>query len=251
MREAFVVEGLEDDLDLLLEQCSVGLLIAQRRTKRFHLARVVAATDAKNDAAAGENVGHGEILRQPQRVPHRSDIEAATDLDVPRLVGEVQRHEDSVGNALRAFGLEVMLGEPETVVAQAIHEPGHGLGLAQRRCEVRVGITPLVDGRPSIADIVEVGVTGKKAVKLGDHSVPLPARAELKDIELARIGQRVRWTSCNSSAGAKACGSQSTVNQRPVGYVPVHSRFTSNRRPIIAVLVRPEAIRSHPYSFRD
>src|SRR5580704_9983188 len=53
---------------------------------------------------------------------------------------------------------------------------------------VRVGITPLVDGRRSIADIVQVGMTGKKAVKLGDHSVPLPAMAELKDIELARIG---------------------------------------------------------------
>ena len=63
MREAFVAEGLEDDLDLLLEQSPVGLLIAQRRTERFHFARVVAATDAKNDAAAGENVGHGEILR--------------------------------------------------------------------------------------------------------------------------------------------------------------------------------------------
>ena len=55
---------------------------------------------------------------------------------------------------------------------------------------VRVGITPLVDGRPSIADIVQVGMTGKKAVKLGDHSVPLPARVELKDIELAMVSQR-------------------------------------------------------------
>src|SRR5262249_26989564 len=62
MREALVVEGLEDDLDLLLKERPVALLVAQWGAECFHLARVVAATDAKNDAAAGENVGHGEIL---------------------------------------------------------------------------------------------------------------------------------------------------------------------------------------------
>src|SRR5258708_243735 len=74
-----------------------------------------------------------------------------------------------------AFGLEVMLGHPETVVAKAIHERGHGLGLAQRSCEVGVRVTPLVDGRSGITDVVEVGMTGIEAVKLGDHrefSVP-------------------------------------------------------------------------------
>src|SRR5262249_23624351 len=56
-----------------------------------------------------------------------------------------------------------------------IHERGHGLGLAQRSCKVRVRVTPLVDGRPAITDVVEVGMTGIEAVKLGDHcefSVP-------------------------------------------------------------------------------
>src|SRR5215510_14866452 len=74
-----------------------------------------------------------------------------------------------------AFALEVMLGHPETVVAKAIHERGHGLGLAQRSCKVRVRVTPLVDGRSAITDVVEVGMTGIEAVKLGDHrefSVP-------------------------------------------------------------------------------
>src|SRR5262249_36857791 len=51
-----------------------------------------------------------------------------------------------------------MLGHPETVVAKAIHERGHGLGLAQRSCKVRVRVTPLVDGCPAITDVVEVGM---------------------------------------------------------------------------------------------
>src|SRR5205823_12218786 len=43
MREALVVEGLEDDLDLLLEQFAVGRLIEQRRAEGLDLARVIAA----------------------------------------------------------------------------------------------------------------------------------------------------------------------------------------------------------------
>ena len=124
---------------------------------------------AKDDAAAREDVNGGEVLCQPQRVPHRSDIEAATNLDVFRSVREVQCHKDGVGNAFSAFALEVMLGHPETVVAKAIHERGHGLGLAQRSCEVGVRVTPLVDRRSAITDVVEVGMTGIEAVKLGDH----------------------------------------------------------------------------------
>src|SRR5262249_19236186 len=120
-------------------------------------------------AAAGEDVNGSEVLRQPQRVPHRSDIEAATDLEVFRSVREVQCHKDGVGNAFRAFALEVMLGHPETVVAKGIHERGHGLGLAQRSCKVHVRVTPVVDGRSAITDVVEVGMTGIEAVNLGDH----------------------------------------------------------------------------------
>ena len=109
------------------------------------------------------------VLGQPQRVPHRRDVETAADLEVLRAVREVQRHQEIVGNALRAFALEVMLGHPEAVVAEAVHELGHGLGLAQRRRQVRIREAPVVDGRAAIADVVEVGMAGIKAVELGDH----------------------------------------------------------------------------------
>ena len=69
MREALVVEGFEDDIDLLLKERPVGLLVAQWGAERFYLARVVAATDAKDDAAAGEDVSGSEVLCQPQRMP--------------------------------------------------------------------------------------------------------------------------------------------------------------------------------------
>src|SRR5262245_5533546 len=63
-----------------------------------------------------------------------------------------------------------MLGRPETVVAEPIHQLGHGLRLAQRSGQMRIAVTPLVDGRTAIADIVEVGMAGKKAIKLRDHN---------------------------------------------------------------------------------
>src|SRR6516165_342204 len=68
MRKALIVEGIEDDIDLLLEERPIGLLVAERGAERLYLARVVAATHPKDDAAAGEDVNDGEVLRQPQRV---------------------------------------------------------------------------------------------------------------------------------------------------------------------------------------
>ena len=86
VREGFVVERLEDDLDLLLEQLAVSLLVDDRRAKRFHFAAVIAAADAEYGAALGQDVGGGVILGETQRVPHRRDIEAAAD---PQLLGDV------------------------------------------------------------------------------------------------------------------------------------------------------------------
>src|SRR5262252_9386202 len=212
IREALVVEGFEDDIDLLLKERPVGLLVAQWGAERFYLACMVAATDAKDDSAAGGGVNSSEVLRQPQRVPHRSDIEAATDLDVFRSVREVQCHKDGVRNAFSAFALEVMLGHPETVVAKAIHERGHGFGLAERSCEVSVRVTPLVDGRSAITDVVEVGMPGIEAVKRGDHrefSVPYYRRiAGYRISECQSAGMRTwRLHRTNRDSGRRSATS--------------------------------------------
>ncbi len=43
-----------------------------------------------------------------------------------------------VGDALGAFALEMVLGHPERVVAEPVHQLGHGLGLVERGGEVVV-----------------------------------------------------------------------------------------------------------------
>ena len=80
MRERLVVEGLEDDFHAFLEHLAIGVLVEHRAAEAFDLAGVIAAPDAEHGAAAGQDIGGGEILGEAQRVPHRRDVEAAADL---------------------------------------------------------------------------------------------------------------------------------------------------------------------------
>ena len=66
MREGRLVEGFEDDLDLLLEERPVGRLVGERGAEGLDLTGVVAAADAEDDPAAGQDVDGGEVLGQPQ-----------------------------------------------------------------------------------------------------------------------------------------------------------------------------------------
>jgi hypothetical protein len=76
---------------------------------------VIATADAEAHASAGEHVRHGEVFGEPERMPHRRDVEAAPDLQPLGLVGQVERHHQDVRDAFIAFALEMMLGEPEGV----------------------------------------------------------------------------------------------------------------------------------------
>jgi hypothetical protein len=48
VREGFVVERLEEDLDLLLEQFAVGILVDDRRAEGLDFAGVIAAADTEH-----------------------------------------------------------------------------------------------------------------------------------------------------------------------------------------------------------
>src|SRR5207245_2106325 len=82
--------------------------------------RARAAAQAEDHAAPGEDVGDGVVLGEAQRVPHGRDVEAAADLDPPGDVGEVDRVHQEIGDDLVALVLEVVLGEPDRVVARLV-----------------------------------------------------------------------------------------------------------------------------------
>jgi hypothetical protein len=72
----------------------LGILVEERRAETLDLAGVVAAPDAKDDPSAGQDVGHRVILCilcEPQRMPHRHDVERPTGNALGRkIVGRLQ-----------------------------------------------------------------------------------------------------------------------------------------------------------------
>jgi hypothetical protein len=53
VRERFLVESLEDNLDLLLEQLAIGFLVQHRGAESFDLPGLIAEATAKDRPAAG------------------------------------------------------------------------------------------------------------------------------------------------------------------------------------------------------
>ena len=156
VREAFVVECLEDDVDLLLEHLPVQILVHHDAAEGLDLPGVVAAPDSEDHAAVGEDVGGGVVLGQAQRVPHRTDVEAAADPQPLRHVREMHRHHQDVRDALVAFVLEVVFGKPERVVAEPVHALRDGLGLGEHRHEVLVRVAALVRRSRILAHVAQV-----------------------------------------------------------------------------------------------
>jgi len=112
--EGIFVETLEKEFELLLEQFAIGLRVEERCAERFHLARMIAATDPHDDAPVGNDVGHRVVLGEADRVPHRQNIEGAAELEPLGLRREPQSELDQIGQALVTLPLEVMLGRPTT-----------------------------------------------------------------------------------------------------------------------------------------
>jgi hypothetical protein len=168
VREALVVECLEDQVDLLLEQLAVGRLVLQWRPEGLDLAGVVAAPDPERYPPAGQDLGGGVVFGQPQRVPHRRDVKAAAELDPLGHRGEMHRRHQDVGDALHAFVLEMVFGHPERIVADPVHQLRHRLRLVEHARQVLVGVAAVVDRHAAIADILDIDVTGEQAVEFAD-----------------------------------------------------------------------------------
>jgi hypothetical protein len=152
----------------------LAVLVGERRAEGLDLAGVVAARHAEDHPALAQYVCNRIVLGQPQRMPHRHHVEAAADLEVPGLVDQVHRQHQQVGDALGAFGLEMVFRHPEGVVAQPVHLLGVGDRLVQCTSELLVGIPTVVDRRAEIAEILHVDGADIGAVELGDHGASPP-----------------------------------------------------------------------------
>jgi hypothetical protein len=171
VRERLLAKGLQDDLDLLLEELAIGLGVQHWVAERLHLAAVIAAPHAEDDAAAREHVRGGEVLGEPQGMPRGHDVERAADLHAPGAMGEVHRQHGNVGDALVAFVLEMVLGQPQRLVAERVGGARQRRGRVEHLEQPRVGITPVV-GRHTVETApLELDVPDVQRGEPRDHRV--------------------------------------------------------------------------------
>ena len=135
MRERRFVERLHDDLDLLFEHFTVGVVVGvgARDAEGVNLTGVVAPSYTEDDPPLGEDVRGGVVFCQAERVPHRIDVEPAAESQVLGQVGQVDVHHQQIGDALVALVLEMVLSRPKCVVAEFVHLDSDGLGLGKHR----------------------------------------------------------------------------------------------------------------------
>ena len=167
--ERLLVEALQQEVDLLLEELAVRRLVDDRRPERLDFARVVSPPDAHDHAAVGHDVGHRVVLGQPDRMPHREHVEGASELEPPRLGREPQRELDEVRKHLVAFALEVMLGRPQGVVAEVVHQLGDVARREERLAQLVVGVATGVGRRPVQSDIFQIHLADVEHVESLDH----------------------------------------------------------------------------------
>ena len=114
MRKGAIVKGFEYDIYLLFKHVPIGVIIclSAGNSEGVDFPAMVASTHSENNSASGQNVGHGEVLGQTQRMPHWGDVEATAESDILCEVSQVNAEEQQVRNALVAFRLEMVLRQP-------------------------------------------------------------------------------------------------------------------------------------------
>ena len=173
VREALLVPGLEDDVDLFLEALAVGLVVVEGGPQGLDLAVDVAAADAEAHPALGEDVGCGEVLGQPQRMPGRHRVEHRSELEPLRLAGEPDAQQRDVADAAVPLALKMVLGKPQGVVVQRLHQLRHGQGFVEHGRQVPVALDAVVDAAAGEPHVRHLDVAAEEIVEGFDHPLPL------------------------------------------------------------------------------
>jgi hypothetical protein len=104
-------------------------------------------------------------------MPHRQDVEAATELQPLGLGREPKPGLDQVRDDLVALALEMVLGHPEDVEAEIVHGLGDVLRGREHLAQPFVGVTPVVGRGTVAADIVELDLADIEHMEFRDHAL--------------------------------------------------------------------------------
>ena len=162
-----VVPGQLENLDLLFEDLAVVGIVrvvvpADPGAQRFGLARHGAAADAADHAAAGHDVGQGEVLGEAQRMPLRQDVEHRAELELAGARGQKRRHQDGVRHHFVALVLEVVFGQPQALIPETVGGPSVRLEVGIDLQKVGLAVAAILWRRPARARVGHVNAAKKK-----------------------------------------------------------------------------------------
>jgi hypothetical protein len=111
-------------------------------------------------------------------MPHRQDVKGATEFQALGLGGEPQAKLDQVGEDLIALTLKMMLGGPQHVETELIHELRDIARGVESFTQALVRIAPFIRRRAVETDILELDLADIQNVKFSDHAGPRGAEIE-------------------------------------------------------------------------
>ena len=125
MREGLFVEGLEDDVQALVEEGAVACRVAPVRGGMEVGAG--AAVDARRDSEVHPTLGHlveeGDVLRDPQRVPVRQHHAALAHPKARTRSHHIGAEQHRIRRgAVPAVPRELVFGEPYYGIAERVHQ---------------------------------------------------------------------------------------------------------------------------------
>ena len=115
--EALVAPRPQHDIHVLAK---AGVRLFPRDAEHLELLRVKAPARAPVHAPARQHVEQGHLFRQPGGMVERGEGDPGPDAQVLRDAGDVHAHQ--VHRRTDAVGREVMLRQPDRVVARTVHD---------------------------------------------------------------------------------------------------------------------------------
>ena len=123
-------------------------------------------------------------------MPHGGDVEATAEAQPLSDVSQMYDEHQQVGDALVAFGLEVVLGHPESVVAVLVQGLRDGHAFVKSGGEILVGVGAVVYRGTAVADVFHINVARIQAVKGGNHQMPPVIGREARQKRSTTSGNR-------------------------------------------------------------
>src|ERR1022692_3565372 len=186
--QTLIAPRLQHDIDGLVE---ARMSLIRRDPEGLELLRVEAATRAPIDAATGENIEERDFLGQSQRMVQCRERHRGADTQLLGARGRIRAHHRN--RRAHAVVVEMMLSEPDRIVARVIHD----LDALERAIVNRRQRHPAIGPTEELQySEFHLRLTYESTVGLEDRGVPNPKRPAMQVPWSATtsVMRRGRWS---------------------------------------------------------